>query len=164
MALLAHAGTALCGALCIEITETAAVSKMDVAASFIAKIRAAGVRVALDDFGAGASSFGYLKNFQIDYLKIDGQFIRNLVGDPLNDAAVRCFADVAKVIGAKTVAEFVDQPAVLARLGEIGIDFAQGYLLHKPAPLDELLTADHAPVSAPASPAFQRGLNASFIT
>jgi diguanylate cyclase (GGDEF)-like protein len=141
MALLARAGTALCSAICIEITETAAVAKMDVAAGFIAKIRAAGVRVALDDFGAGASSFGYLKNFQIDYLKIDGQFIRDLIADPLNDAAVRCFADVANVIGAKTVAEFVDQPAVLARLGEIGIHFAQGYLLHKPAPLAELLDA-----------------------
>ena len=147
--LLAQAGVGICNALCIEITETAAVSSMDAAASFIAKLRAAGVRVALDDFGAGASSFGYLKNFPIDYLKIDGQFIRNLIGDPLNDAAVRCFADVAKVIGAKTVAEFVDQPAVLARLGEIGIDFAQGYLLHKPAPLELLLTADLAAMPAP---------------
>jgi diguanylate cyclase len=144
--MLADAGDALCKSLCFEITETAAVANMAVAASFIAKVRAAGVRVALDDFGVGASSFGYLKNFQIDYLKIDGQFIRDLLTDPLNDAAVRCFADVARVLGVKTVAEFVDQPAVLARLGEIGVDYAQGYLLHKPAPLDELLS--HAASSA----------------
>ena len=152
---LAEAGSAVCRTLCLEITETAAVSGMLVAAGFIAKVRALGLRVALDDFGAGASSFGYLKHFQIDYLKIDGQFIRDLHTDPLNDAAVRCFADVARVIGVKTVAEFVDQPAVLARLGEIGVDFAQGYLLHKPVPLDSLLTAegDAAPVADnPLSP------------
>jgi len=76
---------------------------------------------------------------QVDYLKIDGQFVRNLVSDPLDEAAVRCFADVARVVGVQTVAEFVDQANVLKRLGELGIDFAQGYLLHKPAPLSELL-------------------------
>jgi EAL domain-containing protein (putative c-di-GMP-specific phosphodiesterase class I) len=146
--MLSEAGTAVCRSLCLEITETAAVTNMAVAAGFIAKVRAAGVRVALDDFGVGASSFGYLKNFQIDYLKIDGQFIRDLLTDPLNDAAVRCFADVARVIGVETVAEFVDQPAVLARLEEIGIDFAQGYLLHRPAPLDELICKSASPQRA----------------
>jgi len=95
--------------------------------------------VALDDFGAGASSFGYLKVLPVDYLKIDGQFVRTLLTDPLDDVAVRCFVDVARVLGLKTVAEFVDHPAVLARLREIGVDFAQGFLLHRPAPLDELL-------------------------
>jgi diguanylate cyclase (GGDEF)-like protein/PAS domain S-box-containing protein len=136
--MLCEAGSTVCRTLCLEITETSAVTNMAVAVGFIAKVREAGVRVALDDFGVGVSSFGYLKNFQIDYLKIDGQFIRELLTDPLNDAAVRCFVDVAKVIGVKTVAEFVDQPAVFARLGELGVDFAQGYLLHRPAPLDEL--------------------------
>jgi EAL domain-containing protein (putative c-di-GMP-specific phosphodiesterase class I) len=104
----------------------------------------------------GASSFGYLKNFRIDYLKIDGQFIRDLLTDPLNDAAVRCFVDVATVIGVKTVAEFVDQPAVLARLGEIGVDFAQGYLLHKPAPLEELLEASLRLTTPPLATAGRR--------
>jgi EAL domain-containing protein (putative c-di-GMP-specific phosphodiesterase class I) len=99
------------------------------------------VRVALDDFGAGASSFGYLKNMPVDYLKIDGQFIRDLVTDPLDEVAVRCFVDVAKVVRIKTVAEFVENDAVLQRLHSIGIDFAQGFLMHRPAPIVELLEA-----------------------
>ena len=138
--LLGDAGAAICSKLCIEITETAAVTNMADAAVFVEKVRTVGVRVALDDFGAGASSFGYLKTMRVDYLKIDGQFIRDVVTDPLDEAAVRCFADVARVVGVKTVAEFVDQPAVLERLRVIGIDFAQGYLIHKPEHIDALLT------------------------
>ncbi len=136
---LDQAGQNLCKRLCFEVTETAAVTNMADATIFIEQVRKLNVRVALDDFGAGASSFGYLKSLPVDYLKIDGQFIRDVITDPLDDAAVRCFADVAKVIGVKTVAEFVDNEAVLARLGEIGIDLAQGYLLHKPAPIDTLI-------------------------
>jgi len=136
---LTAAGAKLCAKLCLEITETATVAHMADATAFVQLVRAAGVRVALDDFGAGASSFGYLKVLPVDYLKIDGQFVRTLLTDPLDDVAVRCFVDVARVLGLKTVAEFVDHPAVLARLREIGVDFAQGFLLHRPAPLDELL-------------------------
>lgn len=130
---------------CFEITETAAVTNLADASRFMDEVRALGVRFALDDFGAGASSFGYLKALQVDYLKIDGQFIRNLTSDPLDDAAVRCFVDVARVVKVKTVAEFVDSPAVLARLREIGVDSAQGFLLHRPAPIEELL--EHGTVS-----------------
>lgn len=137
--LLAEMGPAVCSRLCLEITETAAVTNMADAAMFIHKVRAMGVKVALDDFGAGASSFGYLKNLTVDYLKIDGQFVRDVVSDPLDEAAVRCFTDVAKVLGVKTVAEFVDQVDVLERLREIGVDFAQGFLIHRPASIDELL-------------------------
>ncbi|MBC7666563.1 MAG: PAS domain-containing protein [Caulobacter sp.] len=136
---LAKAGPALCGALCLEITETAAVTNIADAAVFIDQVRAFGVKVALDDFGAGAASFGYLKTLRVDTLKIDGQFVRDLVDDPLDEVAVRCFADVAKVMGLTTVAEFVDKPAVLARLHEMDVDFAQGYLLHEPAPIAELV-------------------------
>jgi diguanylate cyclase (GGDEF)-like protein/PAS domain S-box-containing protein len=139
MEVLATAGAPICERLCLEITETAAVTNFDDAALFIEQVRALGVRVALDDFGAGASSFGYLKSLPVDYLKIDGQFVRDVTVDPLDDAAVRCFVDVAKVVGVKTVAEFVDQPAVLARLQDIGVDYVQGYLLHRPSPIDELL-------------------------
>jgi diguanylate cyclase (GGDEF)-like protein/PAS domain S-box-containing protein len=121
--------------LCFEITETAAVTRLGDAAAFIVEMRELGVRIALDDFGAGASSFGYLKMLPVDFLKIDGQFIRDLVDDPLDGAAVRCFRDVAKVIGVQTVAEFVERPQTLDALREIGIDFAQGYLIHKPEPL-----------------------------
>jgi diguanylate cyclase (GGDEF)-like protein/PAS domain S-box-containing protein len=135
---LSAAGPAICRRLCLEITETAAVTALADAAAFIAQVRTVGVRVALDDFGAGASSFGYLKTLPVDFLKIDGQFIRDLVADPLDEAAVRCFADVASVVGMRTVAEFVDSPEVLRKLALMGIDFAQGYLIHRPAPIDEV--------------------------
>jgi EAL domain-containing protein (putative c-di-GMP-specific phosphodiesterase class I) len=104
--------------------------------------RAIGAQVALDDFGAGASSFGYLKRLKVDVLKIDGQFIQHLVEDRLHQAAVRCFVEVARVVGVKTVAEFVDRTEVLAKVRELGIDYAQGYLLHRPAPLAALLETE----------------------
>jgi len=137
--LLTAAGRGLCERLCFEITETATVTNLTEAARFIERIRSLGIQMALDDFGAGASSFGYLKSLPVDYLKIDGQFIKDLIEDPLHEAAVRCFVDVAKIIGVKTVAEFVDRAEVLAKLREIGIDYAQGFLLHRPEPLQHLL-------------------------
>jgi EAL domain-containing protein (putative c-di-GMP-specific phosphodiesterase class I) len=139
--ILTKAGPEICQRLCLELTETTAVTHMTDAAVFIAQVRALGVRIALDDFGAGASSFGYLKNLAVDVLKIDGQFIRNLTEDRLNDATVRCFVEVAQVVGVKTVAEFVDRPETLARVREIGVDFAQGYLLHRPEPIENILKA-----------------------
>ncbi len=147
---LKAAGPRVCAKLCFEITETAAVTHLADAAQFMAQVRALGLRVALDDFGAGASSFGYLKSLPVDYLKIDGQFIRDVVDDPLDDVAVRCFVEVARVVGVKTVAEFVDNPEVLARLKVIGVDLVQGYWLHRPAPLEQLL-----PQTSPAPSATQ---------
>lgn len=141
IALLQDAGRDICSRLTFEITETSAVTNLDEAALFIEQVKALGMRIALDDFGAGASSFGYLKTLHVDFLKIDGQFIRNLVEDALDDAAVRCFIDVAKVIGVKTVAEYVEKEEVLARLQVIGVDFVQGYLLHRPEPLNALVQA-----------------------
>lgn len=138
---LTEAGRAVCRRICVEITETAAVTNMADAAIFVEQVRALGARVALDDFGAGASSFGYLKTLKVDLLKIDGSFIRDVIDDPLDDAAVRCFVDVARVVGVKTVAEFVDRPEVLARVREIGIDYAQGFLLHRPEPIENLFGA-----------------------
>ncbi|HEX5357610.1 MAG TPA: PAS domain S-box protein [Aquabacterium sp.] len=126
--------------LCLEITETAAITNLVDAASFIDGMRQSGVRMALDDFGSGASSFGYLKTLPVDYLKIDGQFIKDIVNDPLDQATVRCFCEVAHLLGIKTVAEFVETEAVLQTLHGIGVDHAQGYLVHKPQPLCELLT------------------------
>jgi len=134
-----EAGPRICAQVCVEITETAAVTNMADAAVFIRQIRALGVQVALDDFGAGASSFGYLKTLPVDYLKIDGQFVRDVVDDPMDEATVRCFAEVARIVGVKTVAEFVDRPEILAKLRVMGIDYAQGFLLHRPAPLNDLL-------------------------
>ena len=138
---LTEAGSVVCRRICLEITETAAVTNMADAAIFIEQVRALGTRVALDDFGVGASSFGYLKNLKVDLLKIDGSFIRDVIDDPLDAAAVRCFVDVARVVGVKTVAEFVDRPKVLEHVREIGIDYAQGFLLHRPEPMENLFGA-----------------------
>lgn len=96
------------------------------------------MRVSLDDFGAGASSFGYLKTLPVDFLKIDGQFVSNVPEGALDEVTVRCFVDVAKVLGVKTVAEMVSAPAILERLERLGIDYVQGFLIHRPAPIDEL--------------------------
>ncbi len=145
---LEEAGPAICRRLCVEITETAAVTNLADASIFIHQIRKVGVRVALDDFGAGASSFGYLKTMPVDFLKIDGQFVRDLVSDRLDQAAVRCFVDVASMLGIKTVAEYVDDPDVLATLRGMGVDLAQGFLIHRPAPIGELLGP---PMVAPAA-------------
>lgn len=139
MSILSDAGADVCRRLCLKITETSAVTHLAEAAKILARVRTLGVRIALDDFGAGASSFGYLKTLVVDVLKIDGQFVQGVVDDPLDEAAVRCFVDVAKVMGLETVAEFVDRPAVLARIEEMGIDFAQGSLLHRPKPIDQLI-------------------------
>lgn len=127
------------GRICFEITETAAITQMSDARSFIDDMRSLGVKIALDDFGVGASSFGYLKSLPVDYLKIDGHFITNLLEDKLDNAAVRCFCEVARVVGVKTIAEFVENDAVRQELRRIGVDMAQGYLIHRPEPLTRLL-------------------------
>jgi diguanylate cyclase (GGDEF)-like protein/PAS domain S-box-containing protein len=137
--ILRGSGMEVCKRLCLEITETAAVTNLIDAAQFVQEVRALGVRVALDDFGAGASSFKYLKSLAVDIVKIDGQFVRDVMEDPLDDATVRCFVEVAQMVGVKTVAEFVDKPAVLVRMKEIGVDFGQGFLLHHPEPIENLL-------------------------
>jgi diguanylate cyclase len=137
--LLEQLGSEICRRLCLEITETVALANPVDAAEFIRQVRQRGVQVALDDFGAGASSFGYLKGLPVDMLKIDGQFAMQLLDDPLNDAAVRCFVDVARVVGLRTVAEFVETPAVQQRLRALGVHDAQGDLIHQAEPLDQLL-------------------------
>jgi diguanylate cyclase len=139
--LLIEAGPKICSKICLEITETAAITCIADASSFITHVQALGVRVSLDDFGSGASSFGYLKELKVDQIKIDGQFIKGLLNDSLDDVAVRSFVEVARVVNAQTVAEFIDHPDILERVREIGIHYGQGYLLHKPEPLIEILKA-----------------------
>lgn len=138
--------------LCFEVTETAAITNLADASAFIREMRALGMRVALDDFGAGASSFGYLKNLPVDYLKIDGQFIRDIETDPLDMAAVRCFHEVARAIGVQTIAEFVETESIRQVLCAIGIDYAQGYLIHRPEPLEDLLRSVRAGGNCAATP------------
>jgi len=140
-ALLTELGPQRAAALCLEITETAVITRLDEAARFIKQMRALGARIALDDFGAGATSFGHLKALPLDLLKIDGQFVRALMTDPLDQAAVRSFVDVARVLGLTTVAECVETPEVLLELVRLGVGEVQGFLLHRPQPLAELLAA-----------------------
>jgi diguanylate cyclase (GGDEF)-like protein/PAS domain S-box-containing protein len=136
---LGIAGPGICQRLEIEITETSAVANLVDAAHFIEQLHALGVRVSLDDFGAGSSSFGYLRALKVDCLKIDGQFVQGLATDPLSRAMVRCFVDVAEVLGVPTIAEYVDRPELLEVLREMRVDFAQGYLLGKPQPFETFL-------------------------
>jgi diguanylate cyclase len=131
----AAAGASVCRRVILEITETAAITNLASAVHFMGQARDLGLRTALDDFGSGASSFGYLKKLPLDYLKIDGQFVRDVLTDPLDAAAVRCFVDVARVVRLKTVAEFVESEAVMQRLAALGVDMAQGYHIHRPGPL-----------------------------
>lgn len=139
--LLKNAGSDICQRVCLEITETAAVTNIADATTFIEKVRALGVRIALDDFGSGASSFGYLKSLPVDILKIDGQFITGVIDDPLDNVAVRCFVDISRVMNLKTVAECVESQSVLDSLGAIGIDYTQGFFMHKPEPIEKVLNS-----------------------
>jgi diguanylate cyclase (GGDEF)-like protein len=125
--------------LCFEITETAVMAKLSQAQRFIASMREMGCQFALDDFGAGLSSFAYLKELDVDYLKIDGQFVKDLDSDPVHEAMVRAIHQVARVMGKKTVAEYVETDAIRTRLAEIGVDLAQGYGVGKPVPFEEVL-------------------------
>jgi len=137
--LLDDAGSEICHRICLEITETAAVTNITDATIFINHSRKLGVRIALDDFGAGASSFSYLKTLNVDILKIDGQFITGMLDDQLDDAAVRCFVDVARITGLQTVAEFVKSEDILQHSHELGIDYAQGFLIHEPQTIDQVV-------------------------
>ena len=121
-----------------EITETAAVSDFAVANSLMLAIKELGCRFALDDFGIGFSSFYYLKHLPVDYLKIDGSFIRQLADNLDDQTIVQAMSQVAVQFGKKTIAEFVETEAVLAKLGDYAIDYAQGYLISKPLSADQL--------------------------
>jgi Amt family ammonium transporter len=121
-------------ALCFEITETSAIANLDTARALIAQLRARGCRFALDDFGRGLSSFGYLRELPVDIVKIDGSFVRSLGDDDVSEAIVRAVHHVAGSIGAQTVAEFVENDRILERVRALGIDYAQGYAVGRRSP------------------------------
>ncbi len=112
--------------ICFEVTETAAIANLSNALSFIQNVKSLGCKVALDDFGTGLSSFSYLKTLAADYLKIDGGFVRDMLQDPMDAAIVEAINNIGHVAGLKTIAEFVENAAIQARLTEIGVDYARG--------------------------------------
>jgi len=122
-----------------EITETAAVDNLDKARPFVERVRTLGCRFALDDFGSGFSTFAYLKRMPVDYLKIDGSLVSDLPNDPVDREMVRAINQIGHSVGARTVAEFVEDDATLEILREMGVDYAQGYGLRLPSPLAELV-------------------------
>ena len=123
-----------------EITETEAVGNMTNALEFINEFRALGCRFALDDFGCGLSSFSYLQNMPIDYLKIDGSFVHDIHLNPINRAMVDAINQIGHVMGIATICEYVETAAVLHVLNELNVDFAQGYHIDRPFPIEILFT------------------------
>ena len=132
------AGSGVPGAkICFEITETTAIQSFAQAGKLFSRLAARGVRFALDDFGTGMSSYGYLKDLPVSYLKIDGKFIKDIVTDPLDRAMVESIHQVAQVMGLETVAEGVSSQAVVRYLRDLGVDYAQGNWISPPRPLGE---------------------------
>ena len=125
--------------ICFELTETATIANLASATEFMEELRERGCRFALDDFGTGLSSFEYLKNLPVDFIKIDGQFISDVAIDPINYAMVRSINEIARVMSKRTIAEFVETEATLSTLREIGVDYAQGHVISKPKPINTLL-------------------------
>ena len=125
--------------ICFEITETAAIGNLTYATKFINQLREQGSSFSLDDFGSGLSSFAYLKNLPVDYLKIDGLFVKDILEDKVDLAMVKSINEVGHVMGKKTIAEFVENKQIFDVLHKLGVDYAQGYGIAKPVPLDDLL-------------------------
>ncbi|MDI1230225.1 MAG: EAL domain-containing protein [Methylobacter sp.] len=124
--------------ICFEVTETAAIANLSYATKFIKQLKERGCLFSLDDFGSGLSSFAYLKNLPVDYLKIDGLFVKDMLNDKVDLAMVKSINEVGHVMGKKTIAEFVENEQIFNLLNVLGVDYAQGYGIGKPVPLDEL--------------------------
>jgi len=128
--------------LVFEITETAVIANLCNASKLISTLREMGCRFALDDFGVGLSSFGYLKNLAVDYLKLDGCFVKNMVGDNIDYAMVQAINQIGHTMDIKTIAEFVEDEATLEAVRKVGVDYAQGYVIAKPMPIEIALYND----------------------
>jgi len=135
--------------LCLEITETDAIRDLARTRSLMEGLRALGVCFALDDFGSGFCSFGYLRTLPVDAVKIDGSFVRDLAEDPSDRAIVRAIVEVAKSLGKQTIAECVETEAARAMIAALGVDYAQGYALHRPEPIADCLDAQRLAAELP---------------
>jgi diguanylate cyclase (GGDEF)-like protein len=127
-----------------EITETAVVSRLDQATRFISLLKRRGFRFALDDFGTGMSSFAYLKSLPVDFLKIDGGFVKNMLNDPVDRAMVESINRIGHLMGLRTVAEYVESDQILEQLIDMGVDYAQGFGIMKPSPLTAEGSGSHS--------------------
>jgi EAL domain-containing protein (putative c-di-GMP-specific phosphodiesterase class I) len=128
--------------ICFEITESSAIVNLAHARAFMKELAGLGCRFALDDFGAGFASYGYLRELPVDYLKIDGSFVRGMADDPVNRAMVESINQIAHVLGMRTIAEWVEDQATVERLRALGVDFAQGFAVGAPIAVCELTLAD----------------------
>lgn len=128
--------------VCFEVTETAAISNLDLACEFICEMKTLGFRFALDDFGSGLSSFAYLKELPVNTVKIDGIFVRDIAESPIHRAMVRSITEIAHLMGKTVVGEFVEDDRVADLLRSLGVDAGQGYGLGRPMPIDELLRSE----------------------
>ncbi|WP_334133928.1 ammonium transporter [Tepidimonas sp.] len=133
------------GTLCFEITETAAIANLSTVVHFIHEVKRQGCLFALDDFGSGLSSFAYLKSLPVDFLKIDGSFVKDIETDPIDLAMVQAINAIGHVMGLRTIAEYVSSEPIRQRLIELGVDYAQGYHVGMPQPLDSLMTVRRMP-------------------
>jgi len=124
--------------VCFEITETAAIANLENAVDFMNRMKIIGCQFSLDDFGTGLSSYSYLRNLPVDFVKIDGVFVKDIVDNPGDYAVVRSINEIGHYMGKRTIAEYVETGEVLDRLKEIGVDFAQGYHIAKPHLLEDL--------------------------
>lgn len=125
--------------ICFEITETMAVTNMNYANNIIHLIKEMGCEFSLDDFGTGLSSYAYLKNLPVDYLKIDGVFIKDIVNNPADKAMVKSINEIGHFLGMKTVAEYVENDEIITVLKDIGVNYAQGFGIEKPILITEYM-------------------------
>ena len=131
--------------VCFEITETAAIAKLSAAEKFISALKAMGCQFALDDFGAGFSSFAYLKHLPVDKLKIDGAFVQGMADSQIDQAMVQSMNQVAQALGKQTIAEYVEDAETLELLRDFGVDYAQGNYIGKPR--EALMSITRLPAS-----------------
>ncbi len=136
------------GTLCFEVTETAAIANLRQATQFMDTLNTRGCLFALDDFGSGLSSFNYLKTLPVDYLKIDGFFVKDIMHDPIDATMVESIIRIGQVVGLKTIAEFVENDSIMQYLKQLGADYAQGYAIARPFPVEDIISISGAIATA----------------